>query len=305
MAVSSIVLRKGSLSVGVEPAAGGSLSRLDLLLGSRRFDILRPAVAGPSPIAPALNMSCFPMVPYAGRLRQGRFQFEGRRIAYPLNALPEQNSSHGDGFTREWQLTELGRDRAVLRISPLPTAPIRYDCTQTITVAEDRVDITLNARNLERRPIPFEAGFHPYFAGRPHARVRACLPLRTLWDRHLMPVSTSANQLQQQFDKGMAAADLPVAAEFGGWDGRAVIEWPANGVAVELYTLPALKHVVVWAPPGEDFFCFEPLSHGTDSFNRCQQDQTISAPRRLLPDESFEQTCSFVVHHAPDSSGLR
>jgi aldose 1-epimerase len=294
-AVSSIVLRKGPLSVGIEPAAGGSLTRLDLALGSTRFDILRPAIRGPSPIAPSLNMSAFPLVPYAGRLRNGHFQFEGRSIEYPLNALPEQNSSHGDGFTREWQLTGLERDAAVLRIAPQSSAPIQYECVQTVTVRDDRVEIKLTARNLEARPIPFESGFHPYFAGRSHARVRANLPFRTRWDTQMMPACTGRNELRQEFARGIAAAELPVAAEFGGWNGQAVIEWPTAGVSVELQTRPALGHVVVWAPEREDFFCFEPLSHATDSFNRWRVDPTIRAPRKLMPEELCEQTCAFIV----------
>jgi aldose 1-epimerase len=294
-AVSSIVLRKGSLSVGIEPAAGGALTRLDLALGPRRFDILRPAVRGPSRIAPSLNMSSFPLVPYAGRLRNGHFQFEGRRIEYPLNALPEQHSSHGDGFTREWQLTALERDAAVLRIAPQSSAPIQYECVQTVTVSEHRVEIKLIARNLEARPIPFESGFHPYFAGRRRARVRANLPFRTHWDTQLMPACTGPNELRQEFARGIAAAGLPVTAEFGGWDGQAIIEWPTEGVTVELHTRPALQHVVVWVPERADFFCFEPVSHATDSFNRWHVDPTIRPPRTLMPDETYEQTCAFTV----------
>jgi aldose 1-epimerase len=299
MTKSPIVLSKGLLSVGIDPAAGGSLSRLDLLLGSKRIDILRPARSNPCLIAPALNMSCFPLVPYAGRLRGGRFDFAGRVITYPLNALPERNSSHGDGFTREWDVIDLDRDRAVLRACALADAPIQYDCTQTVTVAENRVDITLMARNIESRPIPLECGFHPYFARRAQARIRAQLPTHTHWDEELMPVSVGANRLQQQFERGMAAAELPVAAEFGGWNGRAEIEWPSDGLTVELQTRPALEHVVVWAPDGEEFFCFEPLSHATDSFNRWRGERSLVPPRNLQPDESFEQAISFVVSRFP------
>ena len=293
--VSSIVLRKGSLSVGIDPAAGGSLTRLDLARQSGRFDILRPALRGPSRIAPSLNMSSFLLLPYAGRLRNAHFEFEGRSIDYPLNALPEQHSSHGDAFTREWELTGLERATAVLRITPCSSAPIQYECVQSVTVSEDRVDIKLTCRNLEARPIPFETGFHPYFAGRAHARVQANLPARTHWDTQLMPASTGPNELRQEFARGIAAASLPVTGEYGGWDGHALIEWPGEGVSVELHTRPALRHVVVWAPEGEDFFCFEPLSHATDSFNRWQLDPTIPQPRKLMPDESCEQTCAFIV----------
>ncbi|MBS0420615.1 MAG: hypothetical protein JSR66_23100 [Proteobacteria bacterium] len=295
MAVSAILLRRGALTVGIAPEAGGSISRLDLRSGGRCFDILRRAAVGPVRIAPALNMSSFPLVPYCGRLRDGRFEFAGRSIAYPLNALPEPNSSHGDGFTREWHLTELERDRAVMRIAPRADAPIQFECTQTVRVEPDRVSIELRACNLEEQPIPLEMGFHPYFADRNGARITASLPLRTHWDAQLMPTFTAANDLQCAFASGLAATELPWAAEYGGWNGQALIEWPASHIAVELRTRPALAHAVVWAPVGEKFFCFEPLSHPTDSFNRHSRDPEVAPPRRLLPGECTVQELSFSV----------
>ena len=294
-ASSAIVLCKGPLSVGIAPAAGGSLTHLDVVRGGQRYAILRRAIAAPVRIAAALNMASFPMIPYAGRLRAGRFEFEGRSIVYPLNAAPEIHSSHGDGFTREWHLTELGRERAVLELSADEHSPVQFECTQIVTVTESCVAIDLHARNRTAQPIPFEVGLHPYFAGRNEATVSARLPLETRWDEQFMPLDTIANVRQAEFAGGMAARDLPIAAEYGGWDGHASIAWPGRGLRVQLSTDPPLHHVVVWAPEGEDFFCFEPASHSVDSFNRHRLDPTLVPPFKLLPGESRAQRCSFIV----------
>lgn len=289
------MLRKGPLSVGIAPEAGGSLTHVHLATGSGRFDVLRPAVAGPVRISAALNMSSFVLIPYAGRLRAGCFEFEGRRIAYPLNASPERHSSHGDGFTRGWKPTLLQSDRAVLEILPQATAPIQYHATQTISVTEDRLEIRLQARNLERQRIPFEVGFHPYFAARSRARIRAQLPQQWNWDEELMPTSCERNLRQSDFARGMDAGQLPIAAEYSGWDGQALIEWPGDGISVRILTQPVLRHVVVWAPAAEEFFCFEPLSHATDSFNRTGDEAALNPIRALNPGEACEQVCTFLV----------
>ena len=295
MALSSIVLRTGPLSVGIAPEAGAAFTRFDLLSGASKVDILRPARAPRLGEPPSLAGSSFPMIPYAGRLRAGRFEFDGRTIQYPLNALPETNSSHGDGFTRPWALTTLERHRAVLDILPVPSAPIQYHCSQAIELGEDRLEVRLTIRNLESRRIPIGVGLHPYFANRRGAILRARLPTLWNWDSALMPTYSEGNARLGEFEQGMAGAQLPVAAQYCGWNGAAQIEWPEERIQVQLLTRPALEHVVIWAPVGEEFFCFEPINHATDSFNLCKLRPLDMQPLVLDPGESYEQAFTFIV----------
>jgi aldose 1-epimerase len=293
--ISCIVLRKGALSVGVAPQSGASLTRFDVSIGTKRRDILRPA-RSPRPGLPAsLGASCFPLVPYAGRLREGRFEFEGRPIVYPLNALPERNSSHGDGFTRPWALTQLERHRATLEILPDASAPIQYHCSLTIEVSDDRLHVGMTVRNLENRRIPLGLGLHPYFANRSGATLKANLPVQWNWDAELMPTTSGPNQRRAEFEHGVPAAQLPIAAQYCDWDGQADIEWPADGLRVRLVTRPALAHVVTWTPVGEEFFCFEPLSHATDSFNLGRPGPGME-PIVLEPGALYEQCFTFIVN---------
>jgi aldose 1-epimerase len=301
--LSCIGLRKGLLSAGIAPEWGAALTSLEIRLGSKRIDILRPARRPQPGVPPALAASCFPLIPYAGRLRGGRFDFDGRTIVYPLNALPEINSSHGDGFTRRWALTQLERHRAVMEILPDPGAPIQYHCARCVEVLDDRVRVGMRIRNLEERRIPLGIGLHPYFANRDGAVLAAELPVRWHWDSQLMPTTREPNSREPQYTRGVAAGQLPVAAQYEGWNGEARIEWPADGVTVRLVTRPALSHVVIWAPQGEDFFCFEPLSHATDSFNLRNSGFADMQPIVLEPGASYEQTFSFIVAHASSESG--
>jgi aldose 1-epimerase len=305
VAISCIALSSGCLTVGVDPEWGASLTRFDLKIGNTRFELLRRAIATTPDVPRALGASSFPMIPYAGRLREGRFEFEGRSIIYPLNGLPERHSSHGDGFTRPWGLTTLERHRAVLELLPAAFAPVQYDCTQSIEVSEDRLDITFSIRNRESYRIPIGVGLHPYFAHRRAAILRAHLPVQWHWDAELMPTYASPNARSAEFERGIAAADLPVAAQYCAWDGRAQVDWPTERVQVKLLTRPALEHVVVWAPTGEDFFCFEPINHATDSFNLCKRHPRDMQPTILEAGGTFEQAFTFVVRQGAEIAARR
>ena len=262
-----ILLRDGDLTVGVAPECGGALTRFDVRVCNQIVNILRPADERSSGRPCALGASSFPLVPYAGRLRGGRFQFDGRDYCYPLNAFPERHSSHGDGWTRRWDLVDLGRQTATMSLEPDSAAPLRYRCRQEISVHESRVRITLSVENLEAQRMPFGVGLHPYFANRSQALIKASLPIRWQWDSELMPIATEVNPLASDLAIGKRASFMPFASEFTGWDGSAVISWPALQVRVELRTTPPLRHVVMWMPEGESFFCFEPIGHATDALN--------------------------------------
>jgi aldose 1-epimerase len=250
----------------------------------------------PSQGAPcSLGSSCFPLVPYGGRLREGKFEFENRGYQYPLNALPERHSSHGDGWTRPWLLSELGRRSATMSLEADGSAPFQYRCDQSVSIIGNRVSIALLVRNLSAHRIPVGLGLHPYFANRNEARIKADLPTRWRWDKEMMPVSREPNPDALAFlREGQQVNELAVSAEYTNWNGKATIEWPARNLLVELETSPPLAHVVMWMPSGESFFCFEPMSHATDALNM----ESSSNPEGyfvLEPNAIAEQHFDFVI----------
>jgi len=53
---------------------------------------------------------CYPMAPWAGRVRRGRFRFRDRTHALPITLPP--HAIHGTTYTRPWmQETEVHPDR--------------------------------------------------------------------------------------------------------------------------------------------------------------------------------------------------
>jgi aldose 1-epimerase len=300
----AIFLRDGDITVGVAPDCGGALSRFDVRTRGTVVDILRPITDQDSPARCSSSASCFPLVPYGGRLREGRFEFEGRLYQFPLNAAPERHSSHGDGWSREWALNHLDRRSAIMSLDADASAPFQYRCTQSVSIAGNRVRIVLSAQNVGTQRIPLGWGLHPYFANRSEANVKAVVPLRWRWDREMMPVALEANADAPGFLRGQRVGELPIAAEYADWDGCAAIDWPTRGIRVDLETTPPLRHAVVWIPVGEQFFCFEPISHATDAHNRQATPLPGDDILVLEPAATAEQRFDFVVSSYAANSGL-
>jgi aldose 1-epimerase len=281
------LLRDGALTLGIAPAWGGALTRFDVRRGDQLIPILRPARDEPGPGPAALGAASFPLLPYCGRLRAGRFEFEGRSYQFPLNAAPERHSSHGDGWTRPWCLTQLDRRSASMTLAADAALPMPYAATQRIAVQAHRVRVTLSVTNTGCDRLPIGVGLHPYFAQRSLAWLRADLPSRWRWDQEYMPIASEPNPDRQCLQQGLAVDTLPVAAEYTQWNGRASIAWPTLGVEVALATDPPLGHAVLWAPQQQDFFCFEPTSHASDALHAqaghaAAEDFTILEPQAAL-----------------------
>ncbi|HEX9187496.1 MAG TPA: aldose 1-epimerase, partial [Vicinamibacteria bacterium] len=61
-------------------------------------------------------------------------------------------------------------------------------------------------------------------------------------------------------------------------------------VRLRLAASPPLRTLVVYTPPGQSFFCAEPVSHITDAFNLADAGRTDTGMLTLAPGESARAT---------------
>src|SRR5688572_24504263 len=88
-------IASGSLEVHLAPAAGGRITSINCdgtewLCGYAQDN------------SAAIAWGCYPMVPWAGRIRDGRFRFEGRDYQVPASLGP--HAIHGVGYLLPWML---------------------------------------------------------------------------------------------------------------------------------------------------------------------------------------------------------
>ena len=148
-AIEGVVLRAGDVRLAVDPHQGGRM--VSLRIGER--EVLLTEGWGP------INWGCYPMAPFAGRIRAGRFAFRGRDVQLPLNLPPD--AIHGTVFERPWEVDSQGDDRLVLSIDLGPAWPFRGTVTQSIRLRPDGLDATLALEADEA--MPASLGWHPWF----------------------------------------------------------------------------------------------------------------------------------------------
>jgi aldose 1-epimerase len=144
-----------ALSVDVAPLAGGRIAQI------RHRGV--PQLIGPADGDPrTIGWGCFPMAPWAGRIRAGCFTLAGREIRLRRNLEP--HAIHGVAFAMAWTVAAHGADSIDLSLV-LPVDdrwPFGGTVVQRIAVVGERLrmEMTLTAGD---EPMPAVIGWHPWF----------------------------------------------------------------------------------------------------------------------------------------------
>lgn len=97
----------------------------------------------------------FPMAPWVGRVRRGRFRFAGKDYQLPLNAGP--HALHGLVTDLPWTVTGPGQ----LEVQLGDPWPWPCHIAQTVAVSDDRIEFTIEVQAQET--MPADVGWHPWF----------------------------------------------------------------------------------------------------------------------------------------------
>jgi aldose 1-epimerase len=266
-----VKLAAGAWEATLRPEVGGALA--SLRLGGE--DVLRampPAATNP------LAAACFPLVPYANRIRDGRFAFGGRAVQLPLNFLPQRHSLHGLGWQRPWHAIQRSEAEAVLvdEYDGSGAWPWAWRAEQHVALDETGLSIALSLTNRSDHAMPAGLGLHPYFRRRPETRVRFAATGVLEVDDEFMPSGAIAPA--DRFGAWNEGAFLPAELVDNchvGWSGLVEIADDLGRIAM---TATGAPHLHVYAPPGGAELCFEPVSHTPDAINRALGEITVLTP---------------------------
>ena len=248
------------VEVEIDPSAGGRLSRLcvhglELLVG--RTDSNHP-----------FGWGSYVMAPYAGRVRRGRFTYDGNEHELPISMPP--HAIHGFAYDVPWTVEAEGINWAEMNYVFPAAWPFGGRVSQRVTVYRDRLEqrITVDAG----RPMPATFGWHPWFV----RRLGRGEPL-------LLDADLRRAQMCERDDDHVASGRLVPIRE-GPWDdafigvGALTLRWPkALSMAIE----HDCSHVVIYSEP-EHALCVEPQTQAPDAFNTAPASCVIEPGRPLV-----------------------
>ena len=284
MAVPELVgLRAGALEAVLAPSVGGCIAAFDHVEGERRVPLLRGRPRAPAHI---LEAASFPLVPYVNRIRGGAFRFRGREIVLAPNMPPDPSPLHGQGWLSPWQVARRSQNEAELRFDHMAAEwPWDYAAAQLFVLDAEGLEIALSCTNRSAEPMPCGLGQHPYFPCT--AETRLDTGVRWAWtiDDKVLPVErVSAQGRYDLRDRRVCGQGLDHG--FGGWSGRARIETPGTGFAIEMSSDDA-GYFQLYSPEEGALFVAEPVSHANAALNAPEAQWPELGLRVLAPGETM------------------
>ena len=111
----------------------------------------------------ALDWGCYVMAPFAGRIRDGRFRFNGEEHQLPRNLGP--HAIHGTVYDQPWKVEEASSTDALLSCELGPPWPFAGRVAHHVRLADDRLELRLEV-GADEEPFPASCGWHPWWRRR-------------------------------------------------------------------------------------------------------------------------------------------
>jgi aldose 1-epimerase len=285
-----IELEAEGLKIGILPEIGGIVARLDWRGPDGRLQpVLRPPGARIPSTAEPNHFGTWAMLPFANRAFGGAVDDGTARFHVVENDPGGNGAIHGFGWQSPWEVLRYDRGHTVLEHRRTEGPDLyRYRASQEILLERGGMTIRFSVTNEADRALPFGFGHHPWFPCAADTRLR----MRATGALTFADAFRAAGE--QDLADGGPYADGPVfrsdavtAWSFLGWDGRARIETPSTGLAIDLTASANLNCPVVWAPAGADFLCVEPQSHAIGAPSEPAA-RAASPLKRLAPGETLE-----------------
>jgi aldose 1-epimerase len=238
---------------------------------------------------PRPQFCCVPfLAPWANRLDGDSYWANGKK--YILN--PDLGNVRHDNhqkpihgllnFSKLWEVVAVEADArsawATSRIEfwkypdLMAQFPFAHTITMTYRVSNGEVEVETALDNLSAEPMPVAIGYHPYFqlqdAPRDQWKVHLAAREHLVLSNMLIP---TGERKPVEFADPQSLNAIQLDDVFTGLvrgaDGRAQFWVEGKKQRITVTYGPKYNTAVVYAPPGREFICFEPMSAITDAFN--------------------------------------
>jgi aldose 1-epimerase len=245
------------------------------------------------------------LAPWANRLDSDAYFANGKRYLLNPDLLPLRRDANGLpmhgflAFCDGWRVIKQDASSVTSRLEfwRQPEWMVQFPFAHALEITHrldsGMLEVETAIENLSTEPMPLCIGFHPYFqlTDSPRDEWRLRIPAResVILSDTLVPTGeTTPCDLPQPFPLARASLD----AVFTGLTGD---DFVAEGRSqrISVHFGPKFPVAIVYAPPGQSLFCFEPMTALTNAFNLDHTGKK-SALQHIAPGETWRE--SFWIH---------
>ena len=182
-----IILTGENIRCAIDPQNGGRVS--SLTAHGRELLVTQSSETN------LQQWGLYPMAPYAGRVRNGKFNFNSQNHQLEMNLPP--HAIHGTVFDRPFRVVESSPTSVTMQIDLGPQFNFYGEVTQMITVEDNAVNFQLELSTSNEK-MPGQVGWHPWFA-RP-CRIETAFKKMYVRDKFGIPTGATINPPAPPYD---------------------------------------------------------------------------------------------------------
>jgi len=110
------------------------------------------------------------LFPFANRIKDGIYNYEGKVYTLETNQKEENNALHGLVYNKTFKILEhkTNDESAVITLEynehkKKPGFPYTYSIILTYTFTQNNMSLKVSIKNTDSKTFPFTLGWHPYF----------------------------------------------------------------------------------------------------------------------------------------------
>ncbi len=257
--------------------------------------------------------SGFPILfPFPNRIRDGRFNWEGKAYQLPIGDPAMKNAIHGFAFNRPWRVLDQGGKPNEAWITAefhgskdapetLELWPSDYRIRLTYRLLDRVLRVEAEVDNPGAKPLPWGLGYHPYFTVAPFGGPAAVVTAATAkyWElRDNLPTGKILDvDYPRELRHGQFFANLNLDDLFTGlydftYDQEdklgmiSVLQHPSGELMLTLWVSEGFRELIGFTPPHREAICLEPYTCITDAINLHVQ-RVDGGLRVLMPGERW------------------
>ena len=225
------------------------------------------------------------LAPWANRLDEQAFYANGKRYAFDMELGNVRGPIPIHGLLQrasEWQVVQKRTAEVATRLdffrqpSWMKQWPFAHTIDITHRLQGGALEVHTRIQNLSTEAMPIAIGFHPYFTltDAPRDEWRIAVAARTRWLLASNKVPTGeTDPIERLFpdSKNSLLKDHNLDDVFGDLirdaQGRATMSVKGKSQQLDVVIGPKFRAMVIYAPAGRDFICFEPMAGITNALN--------------------------------------
>lgn len=284
----AIELKSGGATALILPEYGGRLHQLTVMVGGEPTPLLHSPEDVREYAERPTRGGSFPMAPWPNRIRDGRFEYQGREYEVPRDGKP--HAIHGRVLQRPWEVVARTA-RVVELVAPFDDGwPWRGRAWQRFELTDDALRMKLEVR-AEREAFPAGCGWHPWFrrdvAGAKDVRVGLPAEKRYVLEEQIPTGELVAPDGDYDLRDGAPLGERRIDDCYTALSGPVTIDW--GRVRLSMTIDCPQPHVQLFTP--DYALCVEPQTCAPDAFNLAARGSmtdgmAVAAPGRSVGIES-------------------